>query len=59
MQQIIHLQRQQRLEQSNAARAACELQRQEHEDLARAYGKIIEVLERDRFQARGRRVKRI
>jgi hypothetical protein len=59
MPQIMHLQHQQHLAESSAAGATSELNRREHENLARAYEKIIEVLKRARFQASSRRGGRI
>ena len=55
MAEITDLQSQQRLEQFSAAYATCDLIRQHHENLARAYGKIISVVERDRSKATARR----
>ncbi len=55
MPEITDLQIQQRLEQFSAAGATCDLTRQHHENLARAYGKIISVVERDRSKAASRR----
>lgn len=58
MQQIINLQRRQQLAECSAAGAICEMDRQQHDALARAYEKIIAVLKRDRFETGGRRVRR-
>ena len=55
MAEITDLQSQQRQEQFSAADATCDLMRQHHENLARAYGKIISVVERDRSKAAFRR----
>jgi len=57
MERTIHRGREQPLAEGVATGAACELNRREHENLARANEKIIEVLKRDRIQAEGRRAK--
>jgi hypothetical protein len=46
---VAHLRSQQLLAQQSAAVATCREARLKHDDLARAYGKIIGVLERERL----------
>lgn len=49
MQELIRLRRQLCQAEGDAADATCKLYRQEHENLARAYRKIIEVSKRGRL----------
>lgn len=56
MKRILHLRRQQLFEQQNAAVATCGMARRKHDDLARAYGKVIGVLERERSKALQQRI---
>ena len=49
MTRVEHLRSQQLLALQSAAAATCSATRLKHDDLARAYGKIIGVLERERL----------
>lgn len=49
MSRVEHLRSQQLLALQSAATATCSATRLKHDDLARAYGKIIGVLERERL----------
>lgn len=50
MERILYLRSQQLLEERRATVATCAIVRRKHDDLARAYGKVIGVLERERLQ---------